>query len=140
MAPNFAPTAPQNRPLPTLIVHGTRDRLVPYSGGIASLWGFRPRGPGLSASDTAAYYAARNAITTPPTVHRLTAPDRHGLWAERTDYQQDGSFPVTLITIHGGGHTIPGPKRAPRIMGRTATSPDTAELIANFFPLPVPAH
>ncbi len=51
--------------------HGTRDPLVPYRGGMASLWGFRPCGLGLSPPATADYFAARNGITTVPESHRL---------------------------------------------------------------------
>ena len=132
---NFAPSESRSRPLPTVIFHGTKDRLVPYDGGMASLWGLRPRGLGMSAQDTAAYYAARNQITAPPVTHRVTEPDRRGIWAERTDYRQDGAPPVALFTVHGGGHTVPGPKRAPRIMGPTATAPVAADVIADFLPL-----
>jgi poly(3-hydroxybutyrate) depolymerase len=35
-----------------------------------------------------------------------------GTSIERTDYQQQGPPPVTLYTVHGGGHTIPGPRRS----------------------------
>ncbi|WP_113701742.1 hypothetical protein [Nonomuraea lactucae] len=73
---------------------------------MASLFGFRPRGLGLSALETAAYYAARNGITTPPTVHRLpatAADDKTDI--ERADYRHVGRPPVTL-------YTIPAPRRA----------------------------
>lgn len=40
-AANFAPAEPRDRPLPIMLVHGTKDPLVPYAGGMASMWGFR---------------------------------------------------------------------------------------------------
>lgn len=74
--------------LPLVIFHGTRDPLVPYGGGMASLWGFCPRGLGLSAPATADYFAARNGITAAPTSHRLATQAGTGKTSvERTDYR-----------------------------------------------------
>ncbi len=122
--------------LPLVIFHGTRDPLVPYGGGMASLWGFRPRGLGLSAPATADYFAACNGITAAPQSQRLAPHGGNGRTTiERTDYRQDGHAPVTLFTIHGGGHVVPGPQRAPFIMGRSTTQLVAAEEIATFFGL-----
>ncbi len=120
-------------PLPVVLFHGTKDRLVPYEGGMASLWGFRPRGLGLSARETAAYFADRNGITAAPTSHDLgrRAGDRTSV--ERTDHRQDGRAPVTLYTIHGGGHVVPGPGRPPFIMGRSTRSLVAAEALGEAF-------
>ncbi len=129
MLPGAAPSA-----LPVVLFHGTADPLVPYQGGMASLWGFRPRGLGLSALQTAAYYAHRNGLTNGPASRRLDASDRSGKTSiERTDYRQVGHDPVTLYTVHGGGHIIPGPKKAPRIMGRSTPNLVAADVIADFF-------
>ena len=123
-------------PVPVVLFHGTRDRLVPYQGGMASLWGLFPRGPGQSAQQTAAYYAARNGITAEPSVHRPgVAPTAGAAEIERTDYRQAGHAPVTLYTIHGGGHVIPGPKKAPRMMGRTTRRLNAADAIEEFYGL-----
>jgi polyhydroxybutyrate depolymerase len=123
-------------PVPVVLFHGTADRLVPYQGGMASLWGLFPRGLGRSAPQTAAYYAARNGITAEPTAQRLDgAPPADHTEIERTDYRQAGHPPVTLYTIHGGGHVIPGPGKAPRIMGRTARHLNAADAIEEFFGL-----
>jgi polyhydroxybutyrate depolymerase len=100
---------------------------------MASLWGFRPRGLGLSAVQTAEYYARRNAITAAPTVVHLPASGRTSV--TRMDYAEAGKQPVALLTINGGGHTVPGPKSFPRIVGRTNHDIDTARLIAMFFHL-----
>ena len=128
---NYAPDSPQQQPVPVMFMHGTEDPIVPYAGGMAKMYRFRPRGLGLSAPDTAAYYARRNGITTAPTV--AAGPAR----VDRTDYRRPGHQPVTLYTVHGGGHTIPGPKTArPRIlMGRTDHTLDTAQAITEFFGL-----
>jgi len=134
VAENFMLTGAAPSALPVVLFHGTADPLVPYQGGMASLWGFRPRGLGLSAPQTAAYYAHRNGITNGPDSRRLDASDRSGKTSiERTDYRQVGHDPVTLYTVHGGGHIIPGPKKAPRIMGRSTPNLVAADVIADFF-------
>jgi polyhydroxybutyrate depolymerase len=146
-------------PRPVLLIHGTKDRIVPYRGGRMAAWArfaFRQGGEMLSAPETAAYFAARNGITTPPATVEVppggartpalavghpaeraasrTAERAGGrTTVSRTDYRQDGRAPVTLYTVHGGGHTIPGPKPSPALMGRTATDMHAATAIAGFF-------
>lgn len=118
------------RPVPTTIIHGTRDRLVPYDGGMASLWGFRPRGLGLSAIDTAHALALRNNITDPPTTAPMPELNDGKTTIERTSFDQANRAPVVLYTVNGGGHTVPGPKSAPFIMGRTAHGLNAGDAIA----------
>lgn len=74
--------------------------------------------------------------TAEPVTRRLEHGGRRdGTEVECTDYRQDGHPLVTLYTIHGGGHVIPGPRRAPRIMGRTTRRVVAAEAIGEFFGL-----
>lgn len=112
-------------PVRAMFFHGTADRLVPYDGGMASLWGLRPRGKGLSAWQTAEYYASRNGITAAP----QTA---EGDGVSVTQWHQQEREPVSLYTVPGGGHTIPGKKRAPRIMGRTSSAVSGAAEASSF--------
>jgi polyhydroxybutyrate depolymerase len=134
---NFAPDRPKEQPLPVMFVHGTQDPITPYTGGMAKMLRLLARGVGLSAQDTAAYYARRNGITTAPTVTPLTSAAPGPTRVDRTDYRQPDRLPVTLYTVHGGRHSIPGPKSAtPRfIMGRTDHTLDTAQTISEFFGL-----
>ncbi|WP_431877432.1 alpha/beta hydrolase family esterase [Amycolatopsis sacchari] len=127
----FAPAKNSAVPRPVLLVHGTKDRLVPYHGGTASLWGFRPRGRGLSAPGTARYYAERNGITAAP----KTSGDGPVV---RTDYREDGKPPVTLYTVEGGGHVIPGPVKMARVLGRATRDLVAADAVAEFFGIPQP--
>jgi len=122
---NFLAAGAPPAPMPMLLVHGTKDPLVPYAGGETSWWVralFKVGGRSLSAPETAAYFAARNGITEPPVV----TPDR-------IDYRQPGHAPVTLHTVRGGGHTVPGPAAAPFVLGRTSHDLNMAELIDEFF-------
>jgi polyhydroxybutyrate depolymerase len=134
---NFAPNQPKDQPLPVMFVHGTQDPITPYAGGMAKMFRVLPRGLGMSAQDTAAFYARRNGITTAPTATPLASAPSGRTQVDRTDYWQPDRLPVTLYTVHGGGHSIPGPKSAtPRfLMGRTDHTLDTAQAISEFFGL-----
>ena len=47
------------RPIPVLLMNGTGGPIVPYTGGVISLFGFRPRGTALSAPETARHEPRR---------------------------------------------------------------------------------
>ncbi|MDR6200190.1 polyhydroxybutyrate depolymerase [Microbacterium sp. SORGH_AS428] len=129
---------PAPHPVPVLLVHGTADPVVPYAGGRMRRWAqlvFRVGGSSLSAPDTAAYFARRNGITSPPTSRADAATHPDGTRVERADWQEAGHPSVTFVTVHGGGHTVPGPKPGPRLIGRTATSISVANLAAETFGL-----
>ena len=114
-------------PVPVFLVHGTKDPLVPYAGGMASLWGLKPRGPGISLVATAQAFAARNGITSPPRAHELVDGRPGRTTARVIDFAAAGSAPVRAVTIVGGGHTIPNPTAtAPVLMGKTHRGFDTA--------------
>jgi polyhydroxybutyrate depolymerase len=96
---NFAPDRPKEQPLPVMFVLGTQDPITPYSGGMAKMFRFLPRGLGLSAQETAAYYKHRNGITTSPTVTALTSDEKGPTRVDRTDWRQPDRPPVTLYTV-----------------------------------------
>jgi polyhydroxybutyrate depolymerase len=137
----LAPTpAPEPVPVPVLLVHGTKDPIVPYRGGPFPGWArrfFKVGGSTLSAPATARYFARRHGITGDPVVTRLTPEGRAraGTWVEQTDYREEGHAPVRLLTVHGGGHTVPGPRRAPFVLGRTARGASVAGYLAELFGL-----
>lgn len=127
----FAVARDAERPLPVVVIHGTRDPIVPYAGGTASLFGFRPRGTGLSAPDTAAYYARRNGIGTPPVVERLPHEARSGRTSVTLSrWAEPGRPTVALYTVDGGGHTVPNRRhRAFRLLGRTTHDLDAGAVV-----------
>ena len=130
-------------PMPVVLVHGTRDPIAPYTGGPMARWAralFKVRGTSLSAPETASYFARRNRIEVPPPRARAPAatPGRPRTWVERTEHQQDGRPSVVLYTVHGGGHTVPGPARAPRVLGRTTSDISTADVMGWAFGITTP--
>ena len=132
-ATNFL-AASRETSLPILIIHGTSDPIVPYNGGVASLWGFNPRGLGLSAHETAHYYAQRNHIDSKATTSTLKQEGKNAMKVTVEEYNETGKYPVKLVSIHGGGHVVPNPyKKAPFLVGKTATHVNSAELLWDFF-------
>ncbi|WP_280217879.1 alpha/beta hydrolase family esterase, partial [Nocardia neocaledoniensis] len=126
-------------PVPLVLVHGTDDPLAPYTGGHVGFHGHFSKGEHHSAVDTAAYFAARNGITAAPITERTHRGDARTA-ITRTAHLQPDRAPVTLFTVHGGRHEIPGASRPPRIpFARTPPQFDTPRELAQFFGLPYPA-
>ncbi|MFE5771637.1 alpha/beta hydrolase family esterase [Streptomyces sp. NPDC056485] len=141
-AGNFAPRASRLHPLPTLIIHGTGDRVVPYGGGRVSLGGRHSGGTCLSARETAEYYARRNGMDVTATTGR--AASGRGVYptgsrrtpVEYTEYRQHPHPPVVLYTLHGGGHAVPTPGRTlGSLLGQDGRSLDSVRVIEDFFDL-----
>ncbi|MFI7347319.1 alpha/beta hydrolase family esterase [Streptomyces sp. NPDC049936] len=121
-------------PVPLLMAHGTRDPLVPYEGGTASLFGFRPRGRMRSAEASARFWAARNGVEGIPRVTDVApgAPSRTPTSLHR--FERADRPPVHFYSTLNGGHVVPNPvTRAPRILGRTATDVDLPAVVLDFF-------
>jgi polyhydroxybutyrate depolymerase len=115
-------------PVPVTIVAGDADPIVPYAGGRMAWWArtaFKVDGTALSAPQTAAYFAARNGSTTEPVTRVL--PQRSG--RTTTEVAEYGSG-VTLVTVHGGGHTVPSHHPGPRVVGRTGDDLTIDEIVA----------
>jgi polyhydroxybutyrate depolymerase len=121
------------QPLPVLTMHGTADPLAPFGGGPAGFHGHLPKGDHLSAADTAAYFAHRNAIAARPAATTVLRSR-----VTRYDYTAAGAAPVRFYAINGGGHVIPNPNHrpAPWFWGPTISDVVAAEAIAEFFDLP----
>jgi polyhydroxybutyrate depolymerase len=124
-------------PLPVLLIAGTRDPIMPYEGGEASIFGFQKRGTVLSAEATARAFAEVNGITRPPTSWPPTRSPQDGSDGPsviETRYTEPGKASVVAFTVSGGGHTIPNPDyRFPRLMGRTDHTFNAPAAIWAFF-------
>lgn len=133
-ADNFTCEA-SSRPVPMLLINGTRDPIVPYAGGITSLFGFQPRGTGLSAPDTARHFARINGITAPPIASTLDHQESSGATSVAVaSYTQEGASPVIAYTVINGGHVVPNPDyAAPRLQGPTTHDLDAPVVIWSFF-------
>lgn len=127
---------PSGRPVPVFLLSGDADPVTPYGGGsIRSFGRFNRRGAVQSAVGSAQYWSRLAGYVDPPFEHRY--PDVHpadGTVATRMVWSAADKAEVNLVTIHGGGHTIPHPvKTMPRILGRTNHDVPAAEEIWRFF-------
>jgi polyhydroxybutyrate depolymerase len=104
-----------------VLIEGTADPINPYLGGRVSIFGLGDRGPVLSAQKSAEWFARRYGIQSAPQPGPVLK--QGNLTATWQDWGTDRPV-VRLITIHGGGHTVP---KAPRpgvtiFLGRTFRS------------------
>lgn len=127
---------PSGKAVAVLLLNGDADPISPYEGGdIWALGSFNRRGAVQSAQATALYFSRLAGFTEPPFEHRYPDNDpADGTVATRMAWSAGDRPEVDLITIHGGGHTIPHPvKTMPRILGRTSHDVPAAEEIWRFF-------
>ena len=114
---------------PTVLFNGTRDPIVPYNG-IPTL---------ASATDTAAFWAARNqCAANERAVSNLPDLDRtDGTTVTVSRYTRCVDSVVAQYTINGGGHTWPGTQYASYTLGLGPTTQDidaTIELWQQLLP------
>ncbi|MFE2147428.1 alpha/beta hydrolase family esterase [Streptomyces sp. NPDC059456] len=144
VAENFAPRTSRLHPLPTLIIHGTGDRVVPYEGGRVTLGGRHSGGTCLSAQETARYYARRNGVDVTAPSPRAAAR-RGGLppGGRPRPPAETQDPPVTppprgRYTHHRGGPPIPTAARTlASLLGQDRRSLDAVRVIEDFFGLAV---
>jgi polyhydroxybutyrate depolymerase len=133
--PDNTECAPVAGAASVLIMNGTDDPINPYEGGKVTLFGFGDRGTVLSARRSAEHFARRSGIAGAPVTEPIAQPRGSGpTSAERTTWPSTGGAEVVLVTIHGGGHTIPQPHaRSRRLLGRTHRALDGPAEIWGFF-------
>lgn len=127
---------PAGRAMPVLFINGDADPVSPYEGGTVRLLGpFGDRGDVLSSQASFEYFRDLAGYSEGLFEHRY--PDEvpgDGTVATRQVFAMAGRPEVALITIHGGGHTIPHPtKQFPRILGRTSHDLSAAGEAFRFF-------
>lgn len=123
------------QPVQTLIVNGTDDPINPYAGGVVRVGKDASRGSVRSAHESAAFWARLAGY--PGEGERRVWADRSpgdSTTVESLSWSAAGRPSVSLVTVVGGGHTIPHTRyRQPPILGRTSHEFDTAELVWTFF-------
>ena len=126
---------PSGGAVAAMVMNGTADPVNPYEGGLVEISGDVSRGTVISAAATAEYWAG---------LAGYAGAGEHRAWprqvedddtsVESTDWSGQGKVPVSLVTIVGGGHSIPNPVfNLPRILGPTSHQLDGPETIWEFF-------
>jgi polyhydroxybutyrate depolymerase len=116
-----------------MLIHGTRDRLVPYDGAEGGLmFGLFKNSKSRSAEETAEYFAEHAGISGPPSLTPSRSADGFGINTYR--WSNGSGSEVELMAIQGAGHVFPQPfYRARRILGASPKDPNAAQLIWAFF-------
>jgi polyhydroxybutyrate depolymerase len=136
MPANIAPQCKPTRPVSALIINGTEDPLVPWSGGYAHI-GSVKLGEILSVADTVKLWVENDKCTAPPVIAQLPDKDpSDGTTVSTETYKGcTNDAEVILYKVEGGGHTWPGgPQYLPRLLiGRTSRDFNASEVIWQFF-------
>ena len=124
------------RPIPVLLISGTADPLMPWSGGEAGSRHVKV-GRVLSVAQTVKFWTDHNQCSSTPAITWETPRDpRDGTRVRQEVYGggQEGTE-VILYAIEGGGHAWPGGYRyLPEILvGKMSQNLDATEVIWNFF-------
>jgi polyhydroxybutyrate depolymerase len=116
-----------------ILMHGTKDPLVPFDGSEGSLiFGLIKNGKSQSTRATAQYFATLDGIAGRPVTTRSISAD--GFAIDRTIWSNGSKAEVELVAIDGAGHVFPQPfYRARRLLGPSPRDPNGAEVIWDFF-------
>ena len=142
-APENFKCTPAGRGSSVMIMNGTNDPLVPFTGGEVNLLGYFYKGGNvLSSRESGQYFADRNQLAATPATKQTAIVDgvsvEQVLWradAKNKDVKDsDTSVEVELVAIHGGGHGLPQPYwRRPRLLGPSPMAPNGPAMIWAFF-------
>lgn len=104
-APSCAPAGP----IPTLIIQGTEDPLVPYEGGPVEVLGVE-RGEVVATEETLAFIRDSNGcdLEAEPSVRTVDEDPDDGTSLVITRWSEGCAAPVEELRVEGGGHTWPG--------------------------------
>jgi polyhydroxybutyrate depolymerase len=129
------------RPTPLMIVNGTADPLVKWSGGVVA--NDDERGATISTSETVAWWVRANNATL-RTTQATALPDRDPrdgctITLDAHNARPNGA-PVWLYTANGGGHAMPSirydlpdSRLVRRMIGTACRDVEGAELAWQFF-------
>jgi polyhydroxybutyrate depolymerase len=129
-----------SKPTPLMIMNGTQDRVVPWSGGQVA----RNRGEVLSAAETVAWWVKVNRAalkgSSPMALKDLAPDDGCRIFLVKHAATGKNSAPVYFYTMQGAGHAMPSVKYDPpeflrlmRIKGPVCKDAEGSELAWNFF-------
>ncbi len=126
---------PSGEAVAALVMNGTADPVNPYEGGLVEIFGDASRGAVRSSVDTARYWAGLAGYSGDGEHHAwpVQQADDHTS-VESVDWSAPAQVPVSLVTIKGGGHSVPNPVfNLSRILGPTSHQLDGPEVIWAFF-------
>jgi len=127
------------RPVSVLLIHGTQDPLVPYTGGGVGLGERRDRGSVLSVAATRDFWLHADGLESAKPVEASFAHEGDdSTRARKATYGSEAGPQVVVVTIDGGGHVEPSrrfhyPALYGRIVGAQNRDFESAEEAWSFF-------
>lgn len=117
-------------PVPVMHIHGTNDEFLPEAGG----YGKNARTDFRSVDETLSLWIAANNASVVPKFDPLPDTTEDECRVETFTYpaREDGAE-VVYVRITGGGHTWPGSKASPPMLGTVCRDIDANELMWEFF-------
>lgn len=137
MPENLVPACSPSRPVPVLIMNGTKDNLVHWEGGfVTGPFGKKKLGRTISVEKSRDFWLGKNSCKAAKEVFKLDSDPEDGTWVIREAYSScAGGSAVDFIRIDGGGHTWPGGMQylPELVIGKTSGEIDANTEIWNFF-------
>lgn len=138
MPENLAAACAPSRPVPLLIISGTKDNLVHWEGGdVTGPFGRKKLGRVLPVEKSRDFWLEKNSCAADKkTVSKKDSDPKDGTAVTREAYWPcAGGTSVEFIKIEGGGHTWPGGLQylPEMIVGKTSRELDASAEIWNFF-------
>jgi len=121
-----------NKPVPVIYIHGTKDPLVPYNGGLNARSGAMV----YSHEDMLKQWASADGCNATPVITTLPDSAGDGTSIIKEEYTNNATgVKVVGYTVTDGGHTWPdGSQYLPRlIIGRVSHNMNACEVIWAFF-------
>lgn len=139
IAEAYAPHCSPLRPIPVLMMHGTKDPFILWEGGeiAENLPRGRRFGRTQSVTETVKFWTANNGCASLPVITQEPDKDPNDNTRVRKEAYSNckNGAEVILYAIENGGHTWPsGHKYLPNIIvGKTSKDIDANEIIWDFF-------
>jgi polyhydroxybutyrate depolymerase len=127
------------RPMSVLLIHGTDDPLVPYTGGGVGFGERRDRGSVVSVAATRDFWLRADGLeSAKPVEASFPHEGDDATRARKATYGSDAGPQVVVITIEHGGHVEPSlrfhyPALYGRIVGVQNRDFESAEAAWSFF-------
>jgi len=121
-----------NKPVPVMYIHGTKDPLVPYNGGL----NLRTGAQVYSHEDMLKLWTTTDSCSETPVITNLPDSAGDGTSIIKEEYTNTKTgIKVIGYTITNGGHTWPdGKQYLPRlVVGRVSHNMNACEVIWAFF-------
>jgi polyhydroxybutyrate depolymerase len=128
-------TCTPSQPISVFIIAGTKDPLVPYTGGDITIFK-KKYGTVVSMNDAVTFWVTHNNCSSTPVISVLPDTADDGCIVTKKEYTNgDNHTKVLFYSIEGGGHTWPsgGKYLTETLVGKICYDFNACEHIWNFF-------